>query len=56
MIFTEQLQLINTQRTTGKDLTLYHGIALQKDVEMIRQRLMGHYPERPKILEAQMIL
>lgn len=30
MIFTEQLQLINTQRTTGKDLTLYHGNALQK--------------------------
>lgn len=56
MIFTEQLQLINTQRTTGKDLTLNHGIALQKHVEMIRQRLMGHYPERPKILEAQMIL
>lgn len=30
MIFTEQLQLINTLRMTGKNLTLYHGNALQK--------------------------
>lgn len=55
MIFREQLQLINTLRMTGKNNTVPWQCS-PKGVKTIRQRLMGHYPERPKILEAQMIL